>query len=288
MKKTVQVIKWRKIISGTEYFVEYRGMTFFGNVLLSVNGEQGKFTPTYRKEDGFWVIFYCGSSECLLNISKDRNSARLLSQGEKAFITGGQGETAGEAEGAMPAENTAAQAAAAGDPSFPSFAVADLNRKVRNGTGTFFSILILSLINLPLIYGNLSISFPFSIFASEMAAGIGSYSSSEAGGDMIPIILSLAFAITVILVYGVLYYFSFRSTALVWVTFAMMVFDTLLLVIIALLSESLGDFVINLAFHAWILWTLAQLGVVKAKLKKAVWSRIPLLTEETACEYDIV
>ncbi|MHB1452720.1 MAG: hypothetical protein ACYCYM_02025 [Saccharofermentanales bacterium] len=273
-------IRWRKIINDSEYFIEYESMTFFGNVLLSVNGEKSKYSPVYRKEDGYWVIFYCGSSECLLNIAKDRSTARILSMKE-GDLSADVLDVADETAAAV--QNTTV----AGSKGFPAFEAVELNRKVRNGTGSFFTLLILSLINLPLMYGNASISFPYSIFTSMAAAGYGAGTSSDLGGDMPSVIISLSIAISIIIFYGILYYYSFRYNAMIWLSFAFLIFDAIILLGFALLSGAAGDFIIDIAFHAWILWAMLQLGIAKTKLQKAILNRIPILTDEMAGSYDL-
>lgn len=272
-------IRWRKIINDSEYFIEYESMTFFGNVLLTVNGDKAKYSPVYRKEDGYWVIFYCGSSECLLNIAKDRSTARILSRKDEDVSSDGF-EAADETGSVV--QNTPA----AGNTGFPAFEAVELNRKVRNGMGSFFTLLILSLINLPLMYGNASISFPYSIFTSMAVAGYGAGTSSDLGGDMPAIIISLSIAVSIIIFYGILYYYSFRYNAIIWLSFAFLILDTMILLGFALLSGAAGDFVIDMAFHAWILWSILQLGIAKSKLQKALLNRIPVLTDEMVGAYD--
>lgn len=251
-------IKWAKKLNNIDYIIEYNGMSFFGNVMISVNGLQDKYKPVYIKESGFWVVFYCGTEECMLNISKDKKSARLL-------LNESNDET-----------NESAKV------SFPEFEAANLNRKVSRHASSFFSLIILTLINIPLILFNAPVSFPFSLSSPVIILSVATGFMQESGISILGTIITIIAVGTILLVYLALYYFSHKAISAVWITFGLVILDTLILLGLVVMAQDFLGSAIDLAFHAWILWAILQLGIAKGKLKKAVLARQMFFIEETS------
>ncbi|MHB1485580.1 MAG: hypothetical protein ACYCYI_13110 [Saccharofermentanales bacterium] len=249
-------IKWNTKLNDTEYFIEFSGMTFFGYVWLSVNWKKNKYLTIYRKDSGYWVVFNCGSAECMLNIEKDRKTCHIYQK-------------------ESPDENPEVKI-------FPVFETVALNKKIRSGNSSFFTILVLSLINIPMVIFNSPISFPFSLFFPTLLISIGYGISDEVGGNAIIVAASIFFAVCCILFFFVLYFFSSKSIIVTWISFGLLIMDTLILSGTSILSGTLSFYIVDIVFHIWILWSVLQLGLAKNKLNAAITGRIPVFTDEIA------
>lgn len=249
-------IMWDSKINGSDYLIEYVETNFMGKVTLMVNGELTKYIPTKQSGQGNWVLFNCGKKECLLKISLDKKTAEVYVNGkplsENPVIEDIEGEE---------------------DITHSAFESVELNRKVRNGTGSFFTIIVLSVINVFLTLFNAPVSFPFSIFSANFALGMGFSFNEEFGGTII-LIVATAIAFAMIAFYAVLYFFSIRSMAAIWIAFAFLIMDTLGLVAFGFLSQEIVSMLIDIGFHGWILWSVLQLGLAKKKLTQITMERI--------------
>lgn len=252
-------IAWDVRINDSDYFIEYAGMNFMGKITLIVNGEVTKHTPTPQCEAGYWVLFNCGRNECLLNIAYDKKSAEVFVDGKplskNPIITD---EYESKTQTNSPFESVA------------------LNRKVRSGTSSFLSIIFLTIINIFLQFLNAPISFPFSLFSTQVALVFG-MDLSESGLGVAAIVITASIIISILIVYLVLYYFSIRSIIAIWIAFAFLIIDTIGLVLVGVLSQDMVSILIDIGFHVWILWSILQFGIAKQKLTKATMKRVNLL-----------
>jgi hypothetical protein len=263
-------IKWSGKLNGTEYYIEYVEMNFLGKVALMINGSTEKYSPAYQRGTGYWVLFNFGSKECLLNISPDKKAAEIFYGG----LPLSENPVIDEPEDDPEPDRPEIEAVKGNKPNpYPLFRATDLNRKVRNGTGSFFSILLLTVVNIFLVLFNAPVSFPFSLFGTTMVLGTGMAFTEEFGG-VLAMVVSIAIAVSIIAFYAILYYFSSRSVAAVWVAFAFLVLDTAGLVLIGFLSQDVVSVLVDIAFHVWILWSIFRLGIAKKKLADIIFSKI--------------
>ncbi len=250
-------IKWEIKINEAEYYIELIEMNLLGKATLSVNGEISKYAPTSQSGIGQWVLFNCGKQECLLKINPDKKSADIFINGISLNDNPRYEVLAGE-------ETT----------SNNPFASVELHRKVRNGLSSFFSVIILSIVNIFMVLFNSPISFPFSIFSTTLVLGTGTALTEEFGGIIITAVC-IGISIAIIAFYAALYYFSTKSTIATWIAFAFLLVDTAGLVFVGFLSQDFASIVIDIAFHAWILWSVIQLAIARKKLTDLTLSKIP-------------
>jgi hypothetical protein len=235
------------------YLIEFVKIASNGQAQVKINGVPDQYFLADVDGDHYGTVLPCGRKKCLLQVNADH--ADLYVDGELQSRLPPSGET--QTATATVSENSI------------------LQRKIKSGMGSFLTLIILSVLNNILIWVNAPISFPFSIYASLVAFIFGQQFSDEFGKPVF-LIAGVAFSILVIGVYFVLYMLARKRTWPVWIAFGLILADTLLLIIFIILNqgEYLFDFVINLAFHAWIIWSLVQLGKSRAKLKKLVRSQI--------------
>lgn len=244
-------MQWNVKLNDMDYYIVYSGMNFWGKVSLSVNGTIEKFCTTYQKGIGYWVLFNCGPKKCLLRLDISKTSGEV-------FIHG------------LPVSQNPVIDDLTGEPDFQSV---ELNRKVRNGTSSFFSIIILTLVNVFLLLFDAPIAFPFSLFGTTLVLGMGMGFADEFGNSVI-LGVALVVALGIIGFYAVLYYHSIRSVAPVWIAFAFLLMDTVGLILFGIWSQDMLSILIDIAFHAWILWSILQLGIAKKNLTHATLAQI--------------
>lgn len=130
-----------------------------------------------------------------------------------------------------------------------------LLKKYSSARTNLLMMLILTGVNLILIAVNASISFPFSAAMPQVAYAIGSTFAEESGSSAF-FIIGLVIALISIAMYLPCYFLSKKRYG--WLIGALVLFimDTLLLI---LFMVTLGDFtssLIDVAFHAWVLYYL--------------------------------
>lgn len=234
----------------SEFFIEYSGTTPGGQAKITINGNADTYYLSLVNNTGYFVTLPCGSKECLLKVSLDGDLVELLVDGV--------------VQDRLPpavSDNPVVDADNAWSPQF-----ALQQKRVKSGMSSFLSLIILSLVNIVLILFQAPISFPFSIFTSVAAVEIGSYIAEKAGNPLITA-GGIITAVLIIGAYALFYFLAAKRTWPIWIAFGLILFDTLLLLLYAVISEAFVTFIIDLAFHIWIIWSLARLGLAKKKLR---------------------
>ena len=162
-----------------------------------------------------------------------------------------------------------------------------LENRFRSARRSLLSVAIFTVINLVLLVTNSNTYFVFSAFIPYFLTGMGMmlcgrFPAEYYGEEfstlefLPPVVLTVAIAISVVILtlYLAAWYFS-KNRNKGWLIFAFVAFalDTL---IMFLLSENLVSSILDIVFHAWVLFDIGVAISVAGKIKQ-------LPDEETAC-----
>ncbi|WP_444659952.1 hypothetical protein ACRQV7_06945 [Caproiciproducens sp. R2] len=134
----------------------------------------------------------------------------------------------------------------------------------RAGMGAFLTFVGLTYVNLILILMNASLSFPFSATVPQLVLGIALSWNEESPSTVLfvsGIVLSVIFAS----VYLLLYLLAKKRFWPVVATLVLVVLDTLVVLYLSL--DDFTFYIIDIVFHAWLMWSLIKL--IGARRKQA-------------------
>ena len=155
----------------------------------------------------------------------------------------------------------------------------NLENRFHNARRSLMSVIIFTVINLVLLVTNSNSYFVFSAFVPYFLTGMGMMLCGrfpvEYYGDeflttefLPPVVLTvmIAISITIIVLYLLAWYFS-KNRKIGWLIFAFIIFaiDT---IIMFLLSENLMSSILDILFHAWVLFDICMAINAAGKLKK--------------------
>ena len=219
-----------------EHTVSYKGMKFFGNVKLTIDGVLREFEPKVIKKIGWIVPFNVGDKELLLKIPFNGKCVDLAV--DAVFFN--DNSSASEILDLIAFET----------PDFTSEHAA-LRNKVRQADGSFLSMVVFTYVNIVLMSFKATVSFPFSAFVPTMIAGLATYGYEESGEIAVEFIV---FAVILASVFLLLYILSKKQLAALFIALIFFILDT-----VVLLYFSIGDitsFLIDIGFHACVIFTL--------------------------------
>ncbi len=246
--------RWETTLDGTVHFIEYTGNTPAGEARVLIDGEVGAYNLVLTLESRYRAMFRIDGRDATLEMDTLGESVALTVDGvAQAESTPPAAVQAGGTTGGATGD-------AAVDP-----AVLKAVRRMKSGMGSFLSLAALTGINIVLQLAQASISFPFSAYASTLAIWIGQY-FSESTGDSLGAIVGIAAAILITAAYGVLYFLARKRTWPVWVAFGLILVDTALLIYD--FSGDLASVIVDIAFHAWIIYSLLSLGLARRHLDR--------------------
>ena len=244
-------LQWLVQDNSVNYLIEYR-QTLPGNkVIIAINGATEIHDLLPDDSQGYTAEFQAGGQKCRLQIAADSGDMALTIDDQVQKPLEPVAEIAGPATSAHFLEQEAWQ------------------KKIKSGMSSFLMLIILSLVNIVLIWLNASISFPFSIFTSGIAFAIGQSTADETG-SVVFLIAGVVFSGLMIAIYAVLYKLAGRRIWPVWTALALIIIDSLILVAFALMGDELLANLLDMAFHVWIIASLARLGQCKVKLNRLV------------------
>jgi hypothetical protein len=243
--------QWLIKDDSSSYLIEFIKVAPNGQAQVRINGVQEQYFLADVDGDRYGAVLPCGLKKCLLQVGPEQADL---------FVDG-------QLQDPLPFSSEPAPGVAA----VPASESSLLQKKIRSGTGSFTTLVVLSAINNILLLVNAPISFPFSIYSAMVALVFGQ-AFSDSYDKSLFLIAGLVVSFLIIAVFFVLRMLARRRTWPVWVALALILADTLLLIVFAILDmgENIFDSIINLAFHAWIIWSLVQLGLSRAKLQQLV------------------
>ncbi len=130
---------------------------------------------------------------------------------------------------------------------------------------SFLSFVILTYVNLALIIIEAPINFPFSAVVPQLLAGLAWYPSDIVLPIPPGVLLLIAFLIAS--VYLVLYLLGRKRDWPIITALILISIDTLVLLFFAIADFT--GFLLDIAFHAWVLISIIRLYTIRLKLKKA-------------------
>jgi hypothetical protein len=237
--------KWEVIVNDESYSITFEGCKVSGKASLKINDSPVLLSPTVVKGIGIFYLFEIGDSEFILKLDLNNQPAGLAREG--VYLETG-----------LPIEEEAITALRES-----IYASQSQAQKERARMGSFLTFVGLTYLNLILIAVDASISFPFSAFVPQIIMGFGLYGELPIS----PVIMVLA-AIAIASVYLGLYLLARKWTWPILVTIILIILDTIVIVFFAV--DDFSSYIIDLAFHAWVVWSLAKLLAFRAKTAEPV------------------
>ncbi|MEL7608884.1 MAG: hypothetical protein AAGU74_05220 [Bacillota bacterium] len=235
--------RWDIALNGTNHEIIFEGCKLSGKAKIRVDQTLCEIPLVTVRKIGMFCLFEVDGSELVLKLSVN-NKPLGLAQGGVYLETG------------LPLEQEAAaalRAAASMDP---------LAQKERVEMGSFLSFVVLTYANLLLVALNASVSFPFSAVVPQVVIGVA-LSLYEEFLYMPFLIGGIAIALAVASVYLVLYLLARKRLWPVVVALAFVIIDTLILLFLSM--EDIASILIDIAFHAWVIYSLSKLIGVRRK-----------------------
>lgn len=239
--------QWDVFVNGMKYEIVFEGRKVSGAAKIRVDGKLGEYRPILVKKVGMFYLIDIVDSEFILKLDLVHNQPQALIQDGIYLDTG------------LPLEDDVVsrirEAQTAPDPLFA---------KNKAQMGSFLTFVILTFVNLFLIAVDSPFSFPFSATVPQILFGLGWYPMDFA--FVIPSSVLLFLAVIFALVYLILYYLSLKKNWPILTTIILIAIDTVVLVYL-----SIGDFshnIIDIAFHAWVLWSIIQLYRTRIRIKR--------------------
>jgi hypothetical protein len=127
--------------------------------------------------------------------------------------------------------------------------------KFENARKNLFSVVIFTLINLILTAFNADVSFLFSATLPQIVYEMGELFDTEIGSSIFTII-GFVIAFIMIVAYFVLYAFSKRVRAFILVALIFFCIDSVILLFLIFDMEFSASFLLDIAFHGWVLYYL--------------------------------
>lgn len=149
-------------------------------------------------------------------------------------------------------------------------------KSVTSGRSNLLLMLVLSAVNMVLLLVNASINFPFSAFFPQFAVIMGS-SLADGTGVSALTIAGVVLGILSILLYLVCYFLAKKQTGGMVAALVLFSLDTALMLYFALSAFEVS-FLIDIAFHVWVLFSFASALVAAGKLKRMPVEATPYYT----------
>lgn len=250
--------QWNVSANGKTHEIIFEGSTLLGKGKFRIDKQPVRSTAIMVKKIGMFYPIKIENSELILKCDLKNHPIDMIQDGRYL------------ADGAPLEEEVRAalqQSIEARDP---------LTAKDRSAMGSLLTFTVLTYLNMALFLVDASVTFPFSAIVPEIVlelfSGTESPSVSQrAVGILVPVALAS--------VYLFLYWRARKNNSLwpVILSLILVAMDTLMVLYLAL--DDFSYYVIDIAFHLWMLWSLAQLWNVRSKKRKQ------LLFEQDPVEY---
>lgn len=236
--------RWDIVLNGINHVIVFEGFKLFSRAKISIDGEQGVYSPVLVKKIGMCFPLIIDGSEITLMLDLHNNPIGLIQDGY--FIETG-----------LPIDEQIISALreSKGEPN-PSA------KKTKVVMGSFLTFVVLTYINLFLILINASISFPFSAMVPQLIIGIALSFYNETL-SMVPIVVGTIISLVFASVYLVLYFLGKKRIWPIIVTLILVIIDSG--VVLYLSMDDFASYLVDIAFHAWVIWSLISLIRIRRK-----------------------
>lgn len=237
---------WNITVNGEAHEIVFeRYRLAAGRAELRIDGESGiSLLPLIVKKVGMFYPFEVGDSELILKLTLNGKPAGLAQDG--VYLDTG-----------LPLEQAAARAFAEASQGQSPAAGQD-----RGGMGSFLTVVVLTFVNLGLTLINASVSFPFSAMTPSIIAAFAVYSYWQTG-SVGTLVFGVGAALIFAAAYAVLWFLARSRTWPVMAALVLMVLDTAVLLFFAM--DDFAYYIVDLAFHGWVVWSLARLWNLRRK-----------------------
>ncbi len=142
-----------------------------------------------------------------------------------------------------------------------------LEGKVSTARHSLLAVIIFTIINLGMILADTGSYFVFSASVPYELTFIGAVLTYEATGAILGVYTYTALVISAIIlaVYGLCWFFAKKKPVWYVVAFVLFALDTVVMVLINV--EYIADYIIDIVFHAYVLYELFQAISANNKLK---------------------
>lgn len=239
--------QWDVFINGLKHEIVFEGCKISGKTKLRIDGNLAVYSPFIVKKVGVFCPFEVEDSELILRFDMNNHPVGLIQDGVY-LETGAQIE-----EIVLSAFRSTKEVQ---DP-------LALNNKA--GMGSFLTFVILSYVNLLLIMFNASLSFPFSATVPQLVLGVFLSMNSETP-SMRLLISGILISVVFTSVYLLLYLLAKKRFWPIVITLILVVIDTFVLLYLSM--DDFTFYMIDIAFHAWLVWSLIKLISTRRKQVK--------------------
>lgn len=232
--------QWNVFVKGELHEVVFEGSKLSGKGKFNIDGKKVAVPAVLVEKIGLFYPLEIDGSEVIAKCDLKNQPAAIVQDGVY-LDTGAPLEESVQSALRLPQDPLAA--------------------KERSGMGSFLTFTLLTYVNLFLLLIDSSVSFPFSAMVPQVVFGIFLYSETPSTPG---IIVGALIAVALTSVYLLLYLLSRKNR--LWPVVTALIFaviDSLILLYFSL--DDLSSSLIDLAFHAWVLWSLIQLFLVRRK-----------------------
>lgn len=166
--------------------------------------------------------------------------------------------------------------------------LAKLNKQYAQARTNLIMMVIFTAVNVALFFMNASLYFPFSAFVPQLVTQLGDGIYLETG-EVLPLIIAMVISFVFLLLFLLCHLLSKKHGS--WIVAALVLFslDTLIFgcfFVFLMLDEFDASLLIDVAFHAWVLYYLVQGVIAMKKLGKlpaaaAPEQPLPVIMEDT-------
>lgn len=238
--------QWDIVVNGTAHEIIFEGCKITGKAKIRIDATEGIYSPVIVKSIGLFYRLDVDDSEIILKLDLNNNPVGLIQDG--IYLESG-----------LPVEEQVIAAFRE-----PLHTLSPTAKNDKAGMGSFLSFVVLTYVNFILIFVNAPLSFPFSAMVPQLVLGIA-YSVYDETSSMFMMVAGVIFSLIFASVYLVLYLLARKRTWPVIVALILVVIDSL--VIVYFVIDDFSSYIIDIAFHAWVIWSLVNL--IRARKKHA-------------------
>lgn len=137
-----------------------------------------------------------------------------------------------------------------------------LQKRVKAGFASYLTFIVLTCLNLVIVMFEIGFTFPFSAVIPELPLRFGqSYYQEE--GAIWAYVIGFLLALILASIYLLLYFLSKKKMLAIYITIGLVMLDTLILILLSFVD--LVGVLVDLLFHAWVIFALV--GLLQSKFK---------------------
>ncbi|MBW7571368.1 hypothetical protein [Caproiciproducens faecalis] len=240
----MQMHQWFLSVNGSEHEIVFEGFKISGKTKLRIDGIPMLYSPFIVKKVGFFCPCEVDGSQIIIRFDLKNHPVGLIQDGFYLDT------------GAPMEEDVLSAFRAVAEAQNPLVA----NDKA--GMGAFLTFVGLTYVNLVLIFVNAPFSFPYSATVPQLILGVALSLTAETPSTVIfaaGILISLFFTS----VYLILYLLAKKRFWPVVATFVLVLLDTFVVIYLSL--DDFSFYIIDILFHAWLIWSLVKLISARKK-----------------------